>query len=89
MNYYPPELVDWRMDDWMTTVYGINRTLQSKTVHVIHHESHGKRYDVDHSNYKKLQELVLAGRRNISAWMSKFNIVEQFDDIILSRFRTF
>ena len=89
MNYYPPELVDWWMDDWMTTVYGINRTLQSKTVHVIHHESHGKRYDVEKSNYKKLKKLVLAGRRNISAWLSKFNIVEQFDDINFSGFRTF
>ena len=43
MNYYPPELTDWWMDDLISFVYGKTR-FQSKTVKVIHHTgAHGQR----------------------------------------------
>jgi len=34
MEYYPPELSDWWMDDWISRVYGSTRTRQSKSVEV-------------------------------------------------------
>ena len=37
MNYYPPELTDWWMDDWISLVYGMRRTFKAKKVSVIHH----------------------------------------------------
>jgi hypothetical protein len=34
MEYYPPELTDWWMDDWIARVYGSSRTRQSKSIEV-------------------------------------------------------
>jgi hypothetical protein len=33
-EYYPPQLTDWWMDDWIARTYGSSRTRQSKTVEV-------------------------------------------------------
>jgi hypothetical protein len=55
MNYYPPELVDWWMDDWISRVYGQQRTFKANSVPVVHHTgAHGQRYVVDRENEKKL-----------------------------------
>lgn len=62
MNYYPPELVDWWMDDWISLVYGQRRTFKAKSVPVMHHTgAHGQRYTVDQSNSQKLGALVDSG----------------------------
>ena len=37
MNYYPPELTDWWMDDWISLVYGMSRTFKAADVRVLHH----------------------------------------------------
>lgn len=37
MNYYPPELADWWMDDWISRVYGKQRTFKAASIPVIHH----------------------------------------------------
>lgn len=43
--YYPVELVDWFLDNWISAVYGCNNTLQSTSVSVTHHTgAHGQRY---------------------------------------------
>jgi len=34
MKYYPPELSDWWMDDWMSRVYGDKRTIKLNGVEV-------------------------------------------------------
>ena len=45
MNYYPPQLTDWWMDDWISMVYGKKRTFKARAVEVVHHgKHHGKRY---------------------------------------------
>lgn len=42
--YYPRELVDWWMDDWISRVYGSRRTRQGASVAVVHHTgAHGQR----------------------------------------------
>ena len=49
-TYYPPELSDWWMDDWISGVYGPDRTLRADVVEVVHHTGkHGQRYGVDKS----------------------------------------
>jgi hypothetical protein len=72
MNYYPPELADWWMDDWMSHVYGRDRTFISSHVAVMHHtDTHGKRYLVDFENEKHLQPLIKIGRKKILDWMTQ------------------
>lgn len=70
MNYYPPALVDWWMDDWISYVYGKSRTFKSNSAKVIHHTgAHGQRYEVDQANGKLLTSLVKEGRQKIRKWM--------------------
>jgi hypothetical protein len=84
MNYYPPELTDWWMDDWISLVYGKKRTYKAQETQVIHHTgAHGQRYTVDKTHETLLENLVLTGRTKIRNWMLKNNIDEatlkQFD----------
>lgn len=66
MNYYPPELTDWWMDDWISLVYGKLRTFKAKKVSVVHHTyAHGQRYVVDKSHEFLLESLVRRGRGDI------------------------
>jgi hypothetical protein len=65
--YYPEELSDWWMDNWITSVYGEARTRKMEAVEVIHHTA-GTRYDVDRAHYKVLQTLVEKGQQRIEAW---------------------
>jgi hypothetical protein len=88
-TYYPVELVDWWMDDWISSVYGVNRTFMSKTVTVIHHvKYHGQRYEVDNSNRKLLGPLITTAREQIRSWIkhpkNEFN--SEFIDEFLSSF---
>ncbi len=62
MNYYPPELTDWWMDDWISWVYGQKRTFRAQKHPVIHHTgAHGQRYEVDRSHEQLLGDLVKQG----------------------------
>ena len=72
MNYYPPELTDWWMDDWISFVYGKQRTFKAAAVKVIHHTgAHGQRYEVDKSHEKMLGSLLANGRKSIRSFMLK------------------
>ena len=72
MNYYPPELTDWWMDDWISLVYGQTRTFKARDITVIHHTgAHGQRYTVDHSHQGLLEDLVERGRKKIRQFMLK------------------
>lgn len=81
MNYYPPELPDWWMDDWISSIYGRNRTLLSRNIQVQHHYSrHGQRYKVNKKNEHHLAPATARGRQLIRNWMLKNNLeVEEFD----------
>ena len=72
MNYYPPELSDWWMDDWISYVYGQQRTFMSKSIKVIHHTGHqGTRYQVDGSHEKLLPKLIEEGRIKLRNYLLK------------------
>ena len=80
--YYPHELVDWYMDDWVSQVYGKERTIKAKEFEVEHHTfHHGQRYKVDRGNQKRLQPLIRKGREKIGTyaegkgWANKGDIV--------------
>ena len=63
MNYYPPQLVDWWMDDWISFVYGSQRSFKAASVRVVHHTgAHGQRYVVDRANFQTLGRLLKEGR---------------------------
>ncbi|KAJ1453461.1 hypothetical protein M885DRAFT_619045 [Pelagophyceae sp. CCMP2097] len=67
-QYYPPDLSDWWMDDWISRVYGPDRTLRASAVEVIHHTGkHGQRYTVDKSHQHLLTKLLRSGARTIDA----------------------
>lgn len=83
MNYYPPQLSDWWMDDWISWVYGQTRTFKARDTSVIHHTgAHGQRYQVDHSHELLLGDLVQEGRKKIRQYMLK----KQVSEDILKRF---
>ena len=83
MNYYPPELVDWWMDDWISFVYGKSRSLRVSSVVVLHHTgAHGRRYAVDQTNSAKLAGLVEDGRLKIRNWL----IANSADDDTIKKF---
>mmetsp|Transcript_15739 Transcript_15739/g.26311 ORF Transcript_15739/g.26311 Transcript_15739/m.26311 type:complete len:214 (+) Transcript_15739:81-722(+) len=92
MNYYPPELTDWWMDDWISLVYGRKRTFKAVHVPVMHHTgSHGTRYSVDSGNAGRLTSLVQRGRQQIRQWMLTHNVPEatlkEFDGDVYSNFK--
>jgi hypothetical protein len=74
MNYYPIELPDWWMDDWITHVYGQQRSFLSRQIAVLHHtQAHGKRYSVDFENEHQLISTIQTGRKLIRRWMKRNN----------------
>jgi hypothetical protein len=78
MNYYPAQLTDWWMDDWISFVYGQKRTFKAYDVKVIHHTgAHGQRYEVNQENGLALTSLIDQGRQKIRQWMLKNSISER------------
>eukprot|EP01039_Chlorochromonas_danica_P006585 gene6585-7275_t len=70
MNYYPPQLTDWWMDDWISFVYGQWRSFKAKDIVVVHHTgAHGQRYQVDSSHEALLGSLVKKGRQQIRQYL--------------------
>lgn len=69
-TYYPPELTDWWLDDWISRVYGSTRSKKLANVEVIHHmDTHGTRYNVTAGNEKLLDGLIQRGQQQITAFM--------------------
>jgi hypothetical protein len=78
MNYYPPELTDWWMDDWISFVYGQTRSFRARHIRVIHHTgAHGQRYQVDRSHEHLLKGLIESGKKRIRQYMLKAEVNER------------
>ena len=85
MFYYPPELTDWSLDDWITNVYGWNRTILSKQVMVHHHEgTFSTRYALDHSNLSKVGQLIIEGRKRLIIWMIRHKVEVENELMVLT-----
>jgi len=67
-TYYPPVFTDWWMDDWITRVYGPERTQRGPFLVVHHVDKHSTRYEVDLSHESQLARELDRGRTTIAAW---------------------
>lgn len=75
LDYYPKELPDWWMDNWISKVYGEARTFYSEDAAVMHHTyAHGQRYKVNRNNQKYLPITLARGRKLIALWMRENNV---------------
>jgi len=76
-TYYPPVFTDWWMDDWISQVYGDQRT--QKGPFTVRHLTHrqGTRYSVDSSHSEKLPQAVEDGKEQIEKWVTEFLSVER------------
>ena len=71
-SYYPPELVDWWMDDWISNVYGEARTRRMERSKAVHHTlSQGQRYEIDMRNQQRLAPALEAGRTRVADYLRR------------------
>ena len=69
-EYYPTELTDWWLDDWVTHVYGVHHTSRVLDVIVKHQMgAAGTRYKVNHAAKKELSHLQEEGNSAIRAYV--------------------
>ena len=69
-TYYPPDLTDWYMDDWISRTYGDKRTRQVHSIGLKHHTTSQKvRYYVDFYRKEYLEGLVKDGRDRIAEYL--------------------
>ena len=77
-QHYPHSLADWWMDDWITRVYGKERTKRVEEVVVQHLiKTHGRRYEVDLSRKLLLGTEVELGRRLVERWLADRGMAEE------------
>ncbi len=69
-RYYPDDLSDWWMDDWITNVYGHARTKVMPSIEVVHHAETTK-YAVDRAHYRKLRPLIRKGKQRVRNWVAE------------------
>ena len=53
--YYPRVFTDWWADDWMSEVYGADRTIKLPSVRLMHTQEAGQRYKVQWNNHHLVQ----------------------------------
>jgi len=68
-THYPPTLVSWWLDDWITQVYGKQRTKRIASAKLTHlTSSHGQRYNVQMGGYYRAE--IQRGRKVIEEYLS-------------------
>ena len=68
-SHYPTELTDWWLDDWISLVYGDDRTLKLPQVIVLHHVL-TTRYEVTWNAMRLLKTLVETGNTTLSNFIA-------------------
>lgn len=70
-TYYPSVFHNWYVDDWITRVYGNDRTLKLDGWRVKHHTTaHGQRYVQSGHQHQHLEDELKTGAAKIDAWLS-------------------
>jgi len=89
--YYPPELTDWFLDNWISRVYGSARSKQLANVEVFHHmKTHGTRYNITYGAGQLLENLLQQGRQKIVAFMKTTGVsAKHIEEYERSRFDNF
>ena len=86
--HYPPTLTDWWMDDWISRVYGRQRTKRVDQVIVKHMMmSHGTRYSVNWEHSTLVGTEVELGRQKVELWMEQHNLTKELDAYQLDEFK--
>ena len=76
-TYYPKEFDNYYVDDWITRVYGKDRTMQLKDWEVVHHYqvfwqwSVSQRYKPTYNQDKLLDNLVMEGADKLDKFLSE------------------
>jgi len=71
-HYYPEVFSAWWIDDWISKVYGPERSTKMMDWTVKHHtHKHGTRYAVQHHEAQLLQGELEKGGEKIEKWLSK------------------
>ena len=71
-HYYPDVFSAWWIDDWISKVYGPQRSTKMMDWTVKHHtHEHGTRYAVQHHEKQLLSGELEKGRERIAAWLKK------------------
>jgi glycosyltransferase involved in cell wall biosynthesis len=70
-HYYPDVFSAWWIDDWISKVYGPQRSTKMMDWTVKHHvHKHGTRYEVQHHEAQLLKGELEKGAAKIEAWLS-------------------
>lgn len=72
--YYPKELTNWWLDDWITHVYGKAYSSFDEKTTVYHSIVYGTRYEVIQSHKLLLDPLLKKGRKKIEEYAKSKNI---------------
>jgi len=93
-EYYPDVFDNWWLDDWISKVYGVNRTQKIDTWIVKHHTAHhGTRYGVNRNHQNLLDGELKKGNSAIKKWLDnvptdvappKYNNSELKEDVVTS-----
>eukprot|EP00750_Incisomonas_marina_P031348 INCI802.1.p1 GENE.INCI802.1~~INCI802.1.p1 ORF type:complete len:751 (+),score=130.50 INCI802.1:241-2253(+) len=71
-QYYPVELTDWWLDDWITHIYGVTHTSRVLDVVVKHHiDAAGTRYSVNRGAKDKLDSLQKSANNAIREYIAE------------------
>jgi hypothetical protein len=71
--YYPRIFTDWFADNWMSEVYGAERTMKMPSVKLVHTEEAGQRYSTKAGKQKFLKEQVEEDKLTLDRY--KFHLV--------------
>tara|TARA_B110000090_G_scaffold7060_3_gene7369 strand:- start:28195 stop:32406 length:4212 start_codon:yes stop_codon:yes gene_type:complete len=76
-HYYPDVFSAWWVDDWISKVYGPQRSTKMMDWTVKHHtHKHGTRYTVQHHEAQLLQGELEKGAAKIAKWVSGARVPE-------------
>ena len=69
-DYYPPEFYNWWLDDWISQVYGVERTRKLRTWVVVHATSrYGTRYEPNISQKELLPLVLVRSKQQLIAYL--------------------
>ena len=78
--HYPPRFTDWWLDDWISSVYGYNRTAMLVDVKVKHNLT-PSRYEVTQLNKQHLEHEVAGGQEAVDYYLNAHRRVEWSDRV--------
>ena len=81
-TYYPPNFHNWYVDDWISAVYGPERTTKIPDW-VVHHYVSPPRYNPIMVSNETLQASIREGKHRIQAYLSRRNVSRKLSQVSL------